>query len=211
VPQKETTKARPNRNRDAAEGTLRSLVEGALVNSAPDAPTSMLIVASLSVLAREDDERLAVEMAKTAIDALVGVNPEARRRVREWDAHRRACDDLDSNALKLLHMAQDVETAALLYRVTEPRFVHKGRAAVERLRDQLVKRLGATVPDVDELEDWIGRCAPKAGRGKLTTAGIVTRIVHRGRLLGARGEDEQKTLKRVDNVLSRHRSTPHVE
>jgi hypothetical protein len=66
---------------------------------------------------------------------------------------------------------------------------------------------GETVPSVDDLTDWIDRHADHSARGKFTTAGIVARILNRGKLLGERGSP-QKTLERVTKVLQRASGGP---
>lgn len=75
----------------------------------------------------------------------------------------------------------------------------------------VVERVGPNVPSADDLEDWIGRHTSKKARGKFTTASIVAKIVHRGRLLGAHTDDEGKTLTRVSMILQRHHFTPFVK
>jgi hypothetical protein len=95
-----------------------------------------------------------------------------------------------------------VEIVAPLYHRSEPWLESKGRVAVQQFRDQLVQQFGENIPPLDDLEDWISNHGPTSARGRTTTTGIVARIMHNGRLLGARGNFE-KTLKRVDNALAR--------
>jgi hypothetical protein len=162
--------------------------------------------------------RAAYEMAMTGIIALVTKDPGRMATVRAWDAHRRRVDP-ERGAVDILEIRDAVAVAVHFhkhrddppypppYRGGKP-YEKLAQDGPKNLRERLAARFGESVPNVDDLTDWIGRHANKSVRGKLTTAGIVARIVHRGQLLGARGTDEQKTLERVTKVLTRHTGRP---
>lgn len=195
----------------AYEQNLRTALESALANSDPNVHASFFIRGALASLVYDWADAIAVEMAGVAIEALVAKSPDARQPVGEWHAQRHGCSDPNSDALVILDVASAVERTAYLYPVDPPSMPEVGARVVADLRTFLVGQLGPGVPAADDLENWIRRHSHKGARGKLTTAGIVAKIVHRGRLLGARGEDEQKTLRRVTMVMTRHHFTPLVK
>jgi len=67
-----------------------------------------------------------------------------------------------------------------------------------------LKRSEGNMPSAAELEEWISKHA-KGARDRLTTAGIVSRIMRQARLFGAPAEHRDNTLARVDAVLARAR------
>jgi hypothetical protein len=172
-----------------------------------DVPIADALWAALGTVVDPDDaiESRALEVIKVGLDALLSKRSGARSAVSEWHAFRHRCTGADSDALAILEIAEAVQRAAWLYSQRSPPFLDSGPAAVERLCGFLARRFGQTVPGTRDVEPWIAAHSPKGVRGKLTTAGIVARIVHRGRLLGARGNDEGRTLRRVTMVLNRHR------
>ncbi len=157
------------------------------------------------------DALAADQLAQLAIQALAGVRP-ALDEVKRIEAFRLGAEGPDSDALAILDLARLV--GIFVYQRKhrdDPAWTIRGkgllatlgREAPTHLRECLVAKHGEGVSSVEELTDWLDRHADKGARGKLTTAGIVARIVHRGRLLGARGA-EVKTLQRVDKILKRH-------
>ena len=212
------------RQRDEAECRLRYALEHALDQTPANVGVSPVLAALATLVVSGDSvDCAAFEMAETAVLALSARSPELRASVWAWHAHRHDCDP-NRDALALLELARAVELTVYTCRV-RPQYLTtdekgavvsrpltvSGRAAVKQFRGFLLRRFGERIPSVDDLCEWIGRHAPTRGRGKLVTAGIVARIVHRGRLLGARGEDEAKTLRRVTMVLKRHKFTSLVK
>jgi hypothetical protein len=180
------------------------------------------LLGGIAALLAVDDPKdwAAFEMARTAILALLTRSAEQRSAVADWDAHRHGCTGAGSDVRAFIEIATAVERAAHFYAtryyyacqgkngaVAKRALTETGRAVVKRLHVFFVRQFGPTIPGVEDLEDWIARHAKEGARGKLTTAGIVAKIVHRGRLLGARGEDEAKTLRRVTMALSRRKGT----
>jgi hypothetical protein len=150
-------------------------------------------------------ERAAYEQAMNGIIALVTKHRAALTNARDWSARRRGYDDPDSQALAVVEIAGHVAVAAWLRkRVGEATWGTAPNTAGADLHACLVARHGTRVPSAEDLTEWIDRHGEHAARGVLTTGGIVARIVHRAKLLGARGSDESKTLQRVDKILSRH-------
>jgi hypothetical protein len=149
-------------------------------------------------------------MAMTGIRALITADAPTRKGVREW--HERRSGTNEPGPLAVLDVAGLVDRAARLYPLREDWLETKGREAIEWLRALLVERFGRTaaIPPVGELEDWIARHAAKHGRGKLTTAGIVAKIVHGGLLPGAssspRPRQGQASSVRLEN---RHERLEH--
>jgi hypothetical protein len=155
-------------------------------------------------------QRDAYDMICDGMRALLA-DEDAVSRVKRYGALRRRLCDAESPALQILDIADAVEIAVHLRRKQDDHHYAKiAPNAVKSLRAGLVERWGEGIPSEEDLEDWIDRHAEKRARGMLTTAGIVARIVFRGRLLGARlkgsAEDsERRTLSRVDRILSFHR------
>ena len=58
------------------------------------------------------------------------------------------------------------------------------------------------IPSEAELADWLDRHSEEKARGKITTAGIVTNIVHQGQLFGT-VRTRQQTLQLVTKALDR--------
>jgi hypothetical protein len=190
--------------------------------SAPAAGGLAPLVAALCGVANLDDaaDCAAFEMARTAVLALLTGDPSLREGACRWNAQRLGCDG-DRDVVDMLELARGVEmTAAILRRPPKYRTRNKagvvvdrpmtktGRALVESFRSSLVRHFGSTVPSVEDLSDWLARHSPKKGKGKLVTAGIVARIVHRGRILNAHTDDEGRTLRRVTMALKRHGFKP---
>jgi hypothetical protein len=224
VPATKATNGAAARKHHEAERQLRYALEHALDYTPPSVGVSP-VLGALATLVDFDDsvDCAAFEMAETAILTLLTRSPELRGAVWAWHGHRYDCDT-DRDVLALLELTRAVELTIYVCRVrpvylttdkggavVRRALTVTGRGAVKRLRAFLVRRFGERVPSVDDLSDWIGRHAPTKGRGKLVTARIVARIVHRGRLLGARGEDENRTLRRVTMALKRHKFTSLVK
>jgi hypothetical protein len=164
------------------------------------------------------DAWAAYQLAHIAIKALAGVR-DALAQVRRIDAFLVGADGPDSDALAIIDLARIVGANAFLRKHRndpplwpgqEGQYAQVGRDAPGNVRQYLVKKFGESkrTPSVDDLTDWLERHADKRAPGKLTTAGIVGRIVHRGRLLAAHHGDEAKTIQRVGKVLRRH-ATPY--
>lgn len=206
----------PPRNFSEADLRFRSMLEHCLAST--PAGAGLAPFAAVGGVADFDDpsDCAAFEMARTAVAALLTGDEELREAARKWHAQRLGCDG-DRDVTDMLLLARAVEiTAAILrepltYRardeagaVVELPMTKTGRAAVQEFRASLVRHFGSTVPSVDDLTDWLARHSPKKGKGKLVTAGIVARIVHRGRILNAHTDDEGRTLRRVTMALKRH-------
>lgn len=189
-----------------AEQQIRFAIER-IFTAHPDTPTLQALDAALYSAVEDWWGVVAYEMAMTGIRALVTADVATRRGVREW--HERRSGTNEPGPLAVLDAARLVDLAAHFYPSREDRLKTKGPEAVAWLRTRLVERFGpaAAVPSAGELEDWISRHAAKRARGKLTTAGIVARIVHAGRLPGASSSPDE-TLQRVTKVLKRHGYRP---
>jgi hypothetical protein len=62
---------------------------------------------------------------------------------------------------------------------------------------------GQRTPAQEKVREWFAKIGAPKAKGGLTIAGIVARIIHDGRLLGAYTHDLSNTLRRVDRVLRR--------
>lgn len=142
----------------------------------------------------------AYTMAYNAIRWLILKEPTGLESARRWLAQVQGFSGPDSDAAVIVQIEWQVRVA-LDIRCGDGTF-GEPTEAVKQLRAALVSRFSDSnsIPSETELADWLERHAPSRARGKITTAGIVARIVHRGRLLGARGT-EQKTLERVTKAL----------
>ena len=188
---------------DATRRLRYALMEG-LKNCGPEV-TAHVVMGSFACAMDFTDpvECAAYKMAETAVLAIAKKDEPARAAVRSWDAQRRGCTSMDT--LSILQIAEAVQVAVYLYHCSKDPIEPKGRAAIAALQTFISRRFGSNA-SLEDLEDLIGRHAPKHTRGKVTTAGVVARIVHGDRLLGARGKNESKTLRRVDRDLSRLKS-----
>jgi hypothetical protein len=147
----------------------------------------------------------AFTLAHNAIRWLVMRDAEGLQVARRCGAWLSGFSDPDSDAAVIVAIEHHVRVALGIR--------HGGgdwgdpAAVPAQLRDALAQRFpqSETLPTAVDLGDWLDRHVPATRRGKLTTAGIVARIVHRGRLLGARGDSVQKTLERVTKALSQKR------
>jgi hypothetical protein len=158
------------------------------------------------------DAIAAYELVQVGITALWG-NRQSVEVVGRVAAFLRGATGPDSDALAILDIARVVALSAWLrkrrdhppYRPGDAGpYEEAGNDAPRTLWEYLVERYGKDVPSVDDLTDWLDQHAERQARGKLTTAGIVARILNRGKLLGERGS-VQKTLERVTKVLARAR------
>ena len=146
----------------------------------------------------------AFTMAHNAIIALVQKKPESLDMARRWSAWIAGFDGPDSDAAVIVQLEHHVRVALGIR--------HGGgdwgdpASAAGQLHAALLERFkdSKSLPSEADLEDWLGRHAPARARGKLTTVGIVTKIIHRGRLVGAR-RDEQQTRERVTKALDQKR------
>jgi len=198
------TKTIETNGRSLAERHFRAAIEFALAHTPSTEGVSPIFGAAAAIADFEDPtDRAALEMMSTAMAALVTRNLPDRASVRAWQAFRVGGSESNPDAIAIRDIAAAMQRTVNLYRRREKWLIDKGRVVVMRLRRYLARQFGEGVPDIDTLEDWVSRHAHKSARGKLTTAGIVARIIHRGRILGARGRDESVTLRRVDRVLAR--------
>jgi hypothetical protein len=143
-------------------------------------------------------------VAYNAVNWLVSRDPEALGKARLLWARMNGFDSADSDAAVIVQIEWHV-------RVARERRHGDGtfgdpKDAVPEFRAGLVARFpqSKTIPSEEELADWLDRYSPTGKRGKLTYAGIVAKIVHQGRLLGAQGT-HQKTLQRVTKALDQKR------
>lgn len=180
----------PASERAAALAAIHSAVIAVMTH--PDQPAGeidalRLIQLGLAVLADPSNEYVA-------------------RIAREIVAQRDGFASPDSPAAKIVQAAEWVEIFSGHSKY--PKRAHVvGDALVLRLL--LEKLLGEGVPCEEELAAWLAQHSVRGARGKITTAGIVARIIHRGRLLGAGrpGSTQQDTLDRVSKALARRGKT----
>lgn len=194
-----------------AERQLRFALEHAL-ECTPQTMGLSPVLGAIATLIDFDDpiDSVAYDMLATALFALAMRHEAARGKVNAWHTFRSGGSESNPDAMAIRDIAAAVEKTAGLYSLRLEWLDDKGRAVVEHLRESLVRRFSESVPSVDDLEEWISKYAHRGARGQLTNEGIVAKIVHRGRLLGAHTEDESTTLRRVDRVLARSskRRTP---
>lgn len=179
---------------------LRRALEFALEHSDSRSVTSALLGA-LGVLIEDSVDARSFEMAKDGLMGLVRKSPRERAAANAWHAQRHGCD-AGQDVVAILELSKAVELAAHLYSAPGGLFA-TGDAAVEALRQDLVERFGSTVPVASDLGEWISRLGKPKRHGGLTLAGVVARIVHGGRLLGARGDKFGNTLSRIELALKR--------
>jgi hypothetical protein len=167
------------------------------------------IFAFRQMLLRHVDDTLpgsndAFLLAYNAINWLVTKDPEGLKQARLWWARMLGFDNPDSPAAAIVQIEWCV-------RVARERRHGDGtfgdpKDAVPQLHAALVVRFptSKSIPSVTNLADWLDRYSATRKRGKLTYTGIVAKIVHEGRLLGA-GKSESQTLQRVTAALDRKR------
>lgn len=151
-------------------------------------------------------DRAAYEMVSLGARALVTKAAPDTELVSEWDAWMSRASGPHSDVLAIKKIANAVGIAARFRKHREdPQCATVARDAAKNLREYLVAAFGETIPAESELQDWIDRHAKRGARGRLTTAGIVTRIIRGGRLLGVNSaiDGEQTTLDHVDKTLRR--------
>lgn len=185
----------------AREAHLRHALEFALDHC--DATiASGAILGSLSALVRDQGDAEAVQMAQAGILALIYKGPRERAAAHAWHAHQEGCKP-DEHAIDIVDLAREVARTARLYRLTHEQLV-TGDAALEAFySDYLVPRFGPRSPTAKELRKSFEKFGLPKSKGGLTVAGVVARILHEGRLLGAHTDDLSNTLRRVDSVLAR--------
>jgi len=183
------------------EAQLRYALEFALEHC--DAPmASGPILGSLSVLVRDAADAEAAQMAQAGILALIYKGPNERAAAHAWHAQQEGCKS-DEQAIEIVDLAREVARTARLYRLNDTQLV-TGDAALEAFRsDYLMPRFGARSPVQEKVREWFARIGSPKRKGGLTIAGVVARIIHDGRLLGAHTHDLSNTLRRVDRVLGR--------
>lgn len=118
---------------------------------------------------------------------------------------------VDATAIAIVELAEMVERSVGFRgcKIGVP-FDHPTTTVAEQtpsnFRNWLAKRYGQErVPTVEEIAGMLDRHTDKRARGKLTTAGIVARILGHGNLLGANVGGAKAMLHRVDKALKRHR------
>ena len=147
--------------------------------------------------------REAFTMAHNAIRWLILREPGGLEDARRWLAWKMGFNSPDSDAVTIVQIEWHVRMA-LGMRRGEGRWGDPEKAP-EWLHRALLHRFEAkSIPSVESLASWLDRHAERHARGKITTAGIVAKIVHEGRLLGAR-LSEQRTRERVTKALDRKR------
>lgn len=187
-------------SRTAREDQLRFALAMGLAHSHPNT-TSGAVFSALATLTEDIVDREALEMLNTGIQALVHKVPSQREAAHRWHAQREGCDP-DRDAITIVDLARGVAHAKRMYMSSEPNF-WTGAAAVEEFREEcLVPRFGERSPSIAELKSWFELVDLPKRRGGLRVAGVVARIIHDAKLLGARGA-LGKTVKRVDRVLKR--------
>jgi hypothetical protein len=139
-------------------------------------------------------------IAYNAVHWLVSRDPDGLAKARLWWARMLGFDGSDSPAAVIVQLESHV-------RIARERRHGDGtfgdpKHAVPDLRAGLVSRFpeSKSLPSETDLADWLDRYWPTRKRGKVTYAGIVARIVHQGRLLGA-GKSEEQTRQRVTKAL----------
>ncbi len=158
---------------------------------------------ALASLIEDERDAEAFEMARTAVLALVHRKPQAKEAASIWYVRRDGLDP-DQDPVGVVELARLVARTATMYRAGEGiGLATVGAAAVDAFRDDLVSRFGDTVPPSSRLEEWFSKIGQAKRRGGLTVAGIVARIIHEGRLMGAHTGNLSKTLRRVDRILGR--------
>ena len=181
-----------------------------LLADQPEVPAWQLVEGALATLIdlNDRDDCLAFDMVRVAIAALAWRSLVARKAVLDWHTRRHRADG-DSAPLAMVEMARAVDLAAALYPLHST-FLPTGSAAVAQLRAGLVRRYGErNILPLARLEDMLQRHSPKKAVGRITTAGIVAKILFEGQLLGersagAKGRGEEDTLDRVSHALTRH-------
>jgi hypothetical protein len=183
---------------------FRRALERALQHT--DDQTAMnAVVGALGTLIKDREGAVAWEMVEAGLGAFIRRYPHDRRAARAWHAASVGCDP-SQDAIGIVDLAGEVARTAFLYRAPNHAISPAGRDAVAAFRTQyLVECFGECVPSEDTLLEWFSKHSKSRSKGSLTTAGIVAQIVHTSRLFGARGNDVDKTRKRVDRALARSR------
>jgi len=183
----------------AREVRLRRALEFALAHS-DGSTTSGAIVAAFATLVDGPAGVAALHVLQETVSAIVDEGAAEQARARAWHALRDGYSP-DEDAIAIVDIARAAARAAQRYRVSGDQ-VAIGPAAIEEFRASLVALFGEAVPETPTLLEWFARIDVPLWLGGLTITGIVTNILHEGRLLGSRG-DLDKTRKRVSRVLSR--------
>jgi|ERR1019366_2298373 hypothetical protein len=146
----------------------------------------------------------AFTMATNAIRWLILKEPGGLESARRWMAWVSGFKAPDSDAAMICRIEFAVRCAVQVRHGTgtfgEP------KDAAKNFYEGLVAAFpgSSTLPGADEIQGWLDQHSARSRKGKVTTAGIVAKIVHRGKLLGAR-LSEQRTLERVTKALSHKR------
>jgi hypothetical protein len=194
-------------DRRARDAQLRYALEFVLENGTEGGVTPIL--GALAVHATDEDGGQAYEMAVWAINGLVLRDPQGLASAREWYARQRGCDS-SQHAISIVKLNDAVESAVHVIQLGESPLFPKRQAVLEQLSEYIKSTFGPPaggrhMPSAADLEQLISRHGSNRRRKEITTAGVVTAIVHQAGLFGARGEDLQKTRSRVDSVLRRKR------
>jgi hypothetical protein len=189
------------RELSAREAHFRDTLEFAL-DHCDAAIASSAVLGSLGALVQDQADAEAAQMARTGILALIYKGPKERAAAHAWHAHQEGCKP-DEHAIDIVDLAREVARTARLYRLTHEQLV-TGDAALEAFySDYLAPRFGPRSPTVKELRESFEKLGLSKSKGGITIAGVVARIIHEGRLMGAHTDDPSKTLRRVDRVLAR--------
>jgi hypothetical protein len=185
----------------AREAQLRYALEFALDHC--DAPiASSAILGSLSTLVRDKADAEAAQMVKTGILALIYKAPREQAAAHACHAQQEGCKP-NEDAIDIVDLAREVARAGRLYRLTHDQLVAGDAALVAFHCDYLVARFAERAPTLNKVRELFALLDRPKAKGGLTVAGVVARIVHERRLLGAHTDDLSTTLRRVDRVLAR--------
>jgi hypothetical protein len=148
--------------------------------------------------------REAFEMAHNAIRWLIMKDAAGLKDARRWVAKEfHKLDDPDEQSGIVIQIEWHVRMALGVRQgggkwgdpSEAPRWLHGCLAS--RFRDK-------PIPSDAELADWLDRHSERTAKGKITTAGIVTNIVHQGKLFGT-VRSRQQALQLVTKALDRNR------
>jgi hypothetical protein len=201
--------------------TLGGLASGIINNSVDDLDARAIfeglifpLLGKLAAARGDATAKAALRVAVGAVRVLLDPRKWDVEIVRQLGAIAQGFDAADSNAAAIVELAEMVERSTAFRRMNDPSrhgfpfenpTAMVGEHAPKMLHEWLAGRYGADrVPTLDEIAGMLDRHTERRAKGKLTTAGIVARIIDHGRLLGANVGGEKAMLDRVDKVLKRH-------